>query len=559
MRSRWFLAVAAMAVLLLAACATAPPAAAPATAGEGSAAAGPAVLRIGWAGSPDSLNPGVGVLSEAYTFYDLVYSTLYRLNMDGTFSLDLAESADVSDDGTVWTFTLKDATFHDGQPVTADDVKFSFDLYQSTPDFPFLPVYTDYFESVEAPDPKTVVINLTEAIPNMDSQLVFLYVLPKHIWEQYEGDAAVDFENLAAIGSGPFKLKEYAQDQFIHLEAYQDFYAGPPKVDEVVLQTFDNNDALVQALKTGQVDMITEMPNTAVATLRNDPNIQLATGAPLNPDVTDIILNVVSAENCPPEDGKCTGHPALQDLNVRRALAHATDKQQIIDVVLLGLGTPGLTLIPDGLGFWYNDTIEDYAFDVDAANQILDDAGYADVDGDGVREMPDGSQSLVFRMNWPSDSTTNSRLAELLNAMWSKIGVKTELQVLDADTLTSVCCPAFDFDVILWGWGSDPDPSFLLSVMTTAEIPTGTSESGYSNPEFDALYSQQATTLDQDERRQIVWQMQEIAHQDLPYIVPFYAQAVQAFRTDRFTGWITDAPKLQLQDRSSLIVVEPVQ
>ncbi|MGW8319487.1 MAG: hypothetical protein ACWGPS_09595, partial [Candidatus Promineifilaceae bacterium] len=132
-------------------------------------------------------------------------------------------------------------------------------------------------------------------------------------------------------------------------------------------------------------------------------------------------------------------------------------------------------------------------------------------------------------------------------------------QALDPDTLTSICCPAFDYDVILWGWGSDPDPGFLLSVMTTDEIPTGNSETGYSNPEYDDLYAQQARALDPERRREIIWEMQRIVFEDLPYIIPYYAQAVQAYRTDKFTGWITDQPKLALEDVSSLVVIEPVR
>ncbi|MEZ4612834.1 MAG: ABC transporter substrate-binding protein [Caldilineaceae bacterium] len=274
-------------------------------------------------------------------------------------------------------------------------------------------------------------------------------------------------------------------------------------MDGAVFQTFDNQDALVQALRTGQLDMITEMPNTAVPSLRNEADIQVVTGPPASPSVSDIIFNLTTPETCPPDDGVCSGHPALLDVTVRRALAHATDKQQIIDVTLLGLGTPGLTLIPDSLGIWYNAGIEDYAFDIDEANRLLDEAGYVDSDGDGVRDMPDGSQPLRFRVNWPSDSTWASRGAEILAGTWSQIGVATELQALDPDALTSVCCPTFDYDVILWGWGSDPDPdpAFLLSVMITDEIPTGTSETGYSNPEYDDLYRQQAVTLDLDALR----------------------------------------------------------
>ncbi|MCB0061437.1 MAG: ABC transporter substrate-binding protein [Caldilineaceae bacterium] len=518
-----------------------------------------ATVRIGWAGSPDTLNPGTAVLAEAYTIFELVYDSMFQLQLDGSYTPELAESFTVSDDGTVWTFTIREGiAWHDGEPLTAADIAFSYNLYKNQEGFPFLNVYTTYFESVEAPDANTVVITLSEAIPNMESQLVFLYVLPEHIWGALEGEGVLAFENEAMIGSGPFRMEEYSQNQFVRLAAVKDHYLKGPKIDEAIFQTFDNQDALVQALRTGQVDMITEMPNTAVPTLRNEESIALVSGPPASPSVSDIFFNVVTAENCPPEDGVCSGHPALQDHAVRVALAHATDLQQIVDVTLLGLGTPGFTLIPDSLGMWYNDTIEPYAYDVTLANQLLDDAGYLDSDGDGVRELPDGSQPLRLRVNWPSDSTWASRGAELLSGMWQQIGIATDLQALDADTLTAVCCPAFDYDVILWGWGSDPDPGFLLSVMTTDEIPTGNSETGYSNPDYDALYAQQAVELDLEQRQAMIWEMQQIAYDDAIYLT-FYGQAVQAYRTDRFSGWQTDAGKIALEDPSSLLVIEPVQ
>ncbi len=519
----------------------------------------PVVLRVGWAGSPDTLNPGTAVLAEAYTAFELVYDSMYQLNLDGTYSLELAESVDVSDDGTVWTFILRDGMrFHDGEPVTAQDVAFTYNFYATNEDFPFLPIYTEYFASVEAPDDRTVVITLSEAIPNMESQLIFLYVLPEHIWANLEGDPA-EYENLDFIGSGPFKLVGYSQSEFIHFAATGEHPVYSPKIDEAVFQTFENQDALVQAIRTGQVDMITEMPNTAVVSLRNEANVQVVNGASFYPSVSDIIFNLVEEGNCPPEDGVCSGHPALLDRQVRLALAHATDKAKIIDVVLLGLGDPGLTLIPNGLGPFYNDSLQDYAYDPAAAAQILEDAGYTDTDGDGIREMSGGGQPLNFRMNYPSDSTNAPRESELLKEMWGEIGVGVQIQPLDPDALTAVCCPTFDFDIILWGWGSDPDPGFLLSVMTTDEIPTGNSETGYSNPAYDALFVEQATELDPEARRDIIWEMQRIVFEDIVYIIPFYDQTVQAFRTDRFAGWPLSTGKLALEDITSLTVIEPVQ
>ena len=528
----------------------------------GQAGGGGGTLRIGWAGSPDTLNPGAAVLAEAYTIFELVYDSMYELNLDGSFSLAVAESVERSADGLVYTYKIhKGIKFHDGKPMTAKDIVFTYNFYKAHEDFPYLNAYTAYIDKTEAPDDYTVVVTLTDAIPNIESQLVYMYILPEHIWADYaEGAASTEFENVEMIGMGPFQMVEYKQGEFIHLKANKNHFLQPPKVDEVIFQTFESQDVLVQAIKSGQVDMITEMPATAVETLKDDPNIKVVTGAPFAPGVSDIIFNQIDPENCPTEDGGvCTGHPALRDRDVRLALAHATDKQKLIDVVLLGYGTPGLTLIPDGLGMWFNNSIKDYAYDVAAANKLLDDGGYKDTDGDGVREMPDGSLPLTLRVHWPSDSIDAPRMAEMLAEMWLEVGVKTELQAMDPDALTAECCPAFDFDVILWGWGSDPDPSLLLGVHTTAEIPTGYNETGYSNPEYDALFDQQATELNLQKRIELVWQMQQIAFDDVVYVIPYYEQAIQAYRVDRFSGWLIEFPKVELSDTSSLVVVEAVK
>lgn len=527
----------------------------------GQAGGQPAVARIGWGAGPDSLNIGVAWLASAYTIAELTYSSMYELRLDGSLAPDLMTNVSHSDDGRVYTFTIREGVkFHDGEPLTAADVAFTYNLVMSREDFPTLHSYTEHFVSVEAPDDKTVVVTLDEAIPNIESKLIFLYILPEHIWSQYQGDAAATFENLEMIGSGPFKMLEYKPNEFIRLGANKDYYGGAPKVDEVIFQIFSNSDVLVQALKSGQVDMIAGVPNTSVDMLKQESNIKVVAGAPLAPDLADIIFNMTDPENCPVDDGGlCTGHPALRDKTVRQALAYATDKQKIIDVILLGLGDPGIALIPSGLGEWFNSSIKDYPFDIDKANQMLEDAGYLDTDGDGIREMPDGSRPLTFRMNWPSSDTTAPRMAEILAETWRQIGVTLEMQAVESDALTAQCCPTLDFDIILWGWVADPDPNTLLIIPTTDQIPTGYNETGYSNPRYDDLFAAQGVELDYQKRVEMVWEMQSIIHEDAPYIIPYYAYAIQAYRTDRFTGWLDSQPKVALEDPSSLLVIEPVK
>jgi peptide/nickel transport system substrate-binding protein len=521
-------------------------------------------VRIGWGGAPADLNPGNGVLAEDYTLYELVYDTPIAIDLEGNYIPELATDWTVSEDGLTWTLTLRDdALFHDGTPVTSEDVKYSIEIFRDYEDWGgFLGGYAYYFTSVEAPDPTTVVLTTDEPLGAFEAQMVFMYIVPKHIWEQNEDPVA--FTNDEMIGSGSFKLAEERQGEFVRLAANADYWGGAPLIDEAVFQTFENADARVQALINGDVDMITEYPNTAIATLTAAANVKVVQGAPLAPELRDIFFNVVEPDNCP-EDAVCSGHPALRDVQVRRALAHGVDKQQMIDIGLLGLGDPGLGLVPTGLPQFFADDLvaQDYAFDITEGKNLLDAAGYADTDGDGTRECPAGDEcgptgDLTLRLNFPTDIDEAPRLAELLKGWWGELGVAVEITGLDSDTLTSVCCPTFDYDVIIWGWGSDPDPGFLLSVLTCDEVSTGTSETGYCNARYDELFYEQGVTTDPAARRDIIIEMQQITLEDVPYIIPYYQQATEAYRTDRFTGWQDSAPKIALEDPTSLNVIRPV-
>lgn len=518
-------------------------------------------VRIGVGGYPDSLNPGNGVLAESFTMYELVYDTPISVTSAGEYVPELASEWSVSDDGLTWTMTIVEgATFHDGEPLTAEDVAFSVELYRDTEDFPFLPSYAAPFETVEATDETTVTLTTADPINTFDAYMAFIYVIPKHIWEAEED--AVAFENEEMIGSGPFMLDEASQGEFIELTSNTEYWGTPPNVEGVTFQTISNPDARVTSLTTGEVDAITEFPATAVGTLQNAENVavhiaDIGAGGSLR----DVFFNIVADEDCPEDGGVCSGHPALKDLAVRQALAHATDKAQIIDVATLGTGSPGLSMVPPGLGEYYASDVEDYAYDVAAANALLDEAGYEDSDGDGIREClsDQDCDTLTFRFNYADDIDTAARESELIQGMWAEVGVAIEIQGLDPDALTSVCCPSFDYDVMLWGWGSDPDPAFLLAVGLCSEIDSGFSETGYCNPDFDALYDAQAIEQDQATRVEQIIEMQQLLVDDVPYIIPYYQQSIQAWRTDTFSGWVEDDPTLGLEDSASLSALRPAE
>jgi peptide/nickel transport system substrate-binding protein len=511
--------------------------------------AGGGTVRFGENASPDSLNPGAAYLSEAFDLFDLVYDSLIATDLRNRPIARLATKWEGSEDGKVWTFTLSEgAMWHDGQPLTAEDVAFTFTMINGFEAFALQKGYVDGLVSAEATSPTTVVLTYDAPAADWLERFSSVYILPKHIWETFADEqAAVDFQNTEMIGSGPFKLAEFKQGEFSRLTAIKDHYATPPQIDEVIFKVYQNDDAMVQALKAGEIDAMGVSPSL-VRALQGEANIKVEIGNQLS--LSDIIFNVTTKENCPPEGGVCSGHPALKDVKVRQALAHATDKQQLIDVMLLGLGTPGVSLVMPGHGEGFNSSLTDYAFDVAKANAILDEAGYADSDGDGVREMPgDPSTPLSLRFSWPADQNPEGqRFAELLGDMWKQAGVELTPQGLEADALTSICCPAFDFDVILWGWGAGADPASLLYILTTDEIPTGTSETGYANPEYDALFTQQRGTADVAARKELLWKLQEIALRDVPYIIPYYPQAIGAYRTDRVAGFEFDPEGLLTLD-----------
>jgi len=518
------------------------------------AAAEPAILHIGWQGLPDTLNPAYAFLTESYAIFDLVYGTLVTESPTGEYVGELAEEWSVSEDGLVWTFTLKDGIrWHSGEAFTVEDMVWAIQTVMDNPDgWATTSNYVSGFSEVKALDEKTVQITLESPVSNMEYRASFLYAIyPPDFKPFTTPEDLQNFPNDMPIGTGAFKMNTFDKDKgVIILDAFKDYHGNVPKVDQVVFQTFDNADAMIQALKVGDVDVIREVPNSAFETVKGFENVK-AVEEP-GRGLAELIINSIPATNDPPPNR----NPALEDPQVRLALATAINKQDILDIVLLGLGETGTTIIPTTLGggFWHN-PLADVAFNLEEAGRILDEAGYVK-GADGIREK-DGVR-LDFRLQFPSDSSNYPRAADLISGWLREIGVKATPESIDPDSLTAAVTPTGDYDLVIWGWGSDPDPDFMLSVMTSEQfVEGGWSDSGYSNPEYDQLYLDQQSVVDKDARQKIVWKMQEMVFNDRPYIVLYYEPNLDAYRTDRFTGFI-ESP-LGVIISQSLQMVEPVR
>jgi peptide/nickel transport system substrate-binding protein len=251
-----------------------------------------------------------------------------------------------------------------------------------------------------------------------------------------------------------------------------------------------------------------------------------------SPSFTQLAFNLCSEENCP--DAKF--NPAVQDRTVRQAIAYAVDRERVNTIAARGTSFPGHGLLPSYYEAWYEKPAEDYPFDPDRANQMLDDAGWVR-EGDGPRRK--GDLELSFDLFVRSESPPDVQAAKIVAEQAREIGVEFKVQPVSVDKLTEITTRKVDgkmapeFDTFVWGWGGDPyDPSALLRLITTDEIGS-LSDSFYSNPEYDRLFKQQTGEFDEEKRRELIRQMITLAQRDLPYLVLTEDPNLQAYRTDR--------------------------
>ncbi len=515
----------------------------------------PITLRVGWPGFPDTLNPAYAFLSESYTMFDYIYSPLATESESGEYVGLLAESWDVSEDELTWTFKLRpNVRWHNGEPLTAEQVVWNLNAFIENPDgWVTNAGYVSGFVEARVVDDTTIEIETEHPISNMPYRVSFLYIVYPPDFEGFTTPEELqNFTNFDAIGTGPFKLALLDKDRrVIILETNREYFDGQAKVDRVIYQTFDNSDAMIQALKVGDIDLIPEVPDSAFAAVSAFENVK-AISLP-GRSLTELIINSAPPDHEPtPNRNK-----ALEDPQVRLAIAMAINKQDLVDVVLQGNGMPGVSIIPPTLGggFWFNSQIQDVKFDLDAANRILDEAGYI-MGSDGVRVK--GDIRLEMRLQFASDQPNYPRAAGMIANWLAQIGIKATPESVDPDSLVVATNPNADYDLVIWGWGADPDPDFMLSVMTSDQyVEGGWSDSGYSNPEYDRLYIEQQKAVKPEERQKIVWEMQEMVFNDRPYIVLWYGNILQAYRSDRFTGFIESI--LGIDSFQSLMNVEPVQ
>ncbi len=519
-----------------------------ALADSASPAADATTFRVGWLLEPDNLNPFIGLVGQDYEIWHLNYDFLVGWDpKDFSPRPEIAESWQVSEDGKTWTFKIRQGVkWQDGEPLTANDVAFTFN-YIIENELSTLDVYTRGIVSAEAPDDTTCVVTTERPKANMLSTVV--PILPEHIWSKISGkDAASTYQNDPPIvGSGPFQVVEWQKGKFLRLVANKDYWGGAPKVDELIFENYRNPDTMSADLKQGSIDAAIELPLAQVPGLKTTPGLTVLKG-------THWRFNELGF-NCY-DSPDSLGDPVLLDQKFRQALSWAIDRQKIVDVAFFGQADVGSTLLPPYSKFHYEPAADELVtYDPEEAKTQLDDAGYEDVNGDGFRETKDG-KPLDLDLMVTNDSPENKTAAKLIAGWFNDVGVKVTLRIVDAGVLLDaqynykgdVYAP--DYDMFIWFWTQDSDPSFMLAVPTKDNI-EGWNDTLWWSPETDKLFNDQDQALDVDQRIAAAQEMQKLVYPASNYLIFAYPYQMEGYNSDRWEGVVPSPSDVQGYDGSA--------
>jgi peptide/nickel transport system substrate-binding protein len=488
------------------------------------------VFRLGSDSSIDSLNPFVAFQSDADTTFGYIYPELVQYDSQMRIVPDFATSWSESDGGKVWTFhTVPNAKWSDGKPLTAQDAAWTFQTilkYQNGPTSNSAGYVTD-MTGAAAPNSDTLVLTYSQPVANVLAQVEEVYILPEHIWARHatgNGKGLTNFQNDAPIVSGgPFTLISYTPGEVALLKRNPLFFGPRPHIQGLGLEFFDDADAMIEALKTNQLDGIESVPTTAVANLK-------ASGFNVRSTAGDAFDDFIINDN-PKQDAS---HGELMNPLLRQAFSYAINREQIVKTVLLGYGKPGGSIVPPVTGKWSDPAIKPVPYDPAKADQLLNEAGYK-MGPNGIRIA--NGHPMSYTVILPSDITDEygERSFEIVQQDLKQVGVQLTPDVLDdSAAYSAVTAGGYkSFEMAMWDWYPETDPDFILSVPTCSQWDTW-NDTGYCNKTYDTLFNEQGAAMNPAGRLKIVYQMQEMISQANTYLVLDYPDSIEAHST-RFT------------------------
>lgn len=410
-------------------------------------------VTIGFSSEGDSFDPCTGF---GYTGSPL-YSSLVKVNSSDQLETDLATEYSVSDDALTWTFKIRnDVTFTNGLELTAADVAFTFNTTKEKATYMDLTMV----ESCEAVDQTTIEFKLTKPCVTFIYTVAQMGIVPA---EAYTDKFGLEADQI--IGSGPYKMVQWDKGQQFILEANEDYYGEQPEIKRAVVLV-QEEDARLVAAKAGEVDIA-----LTSATLATTPIEGMRVAEVDSVDNRGITLPTVPDEGKVTEDGYKIGNDITSDINVRKALCYGIDRQKIIDEALNGYAAPAYSEC-DGMPWWNEEDVIET--DVDYAVELLEQSGWQDTDGDGIREK-DG-QKLAFQlMYFSGDSMRQAVAMSVANQAKEQMGFDITVEGVSADDTIK----RMFSEPMIMGWGSDsPMTSYMLYHSSNA------GKTDFYNPEF---------------------------------------------------------------------------
>jgi peptide/nickel transport system substrate-binding protein len=523
----------------------------------GASAEGELTFAVGITQDIDSLNVTVGFLVIDYEIWNLTLPMLTsKAASDFSILPNMAESWTSSEDGLTWTYKLRsDMKWSDGVPMTADDVAYT--ITRSVQDGWWNHTTVTGNLTATATDAQTLVV--TSSVPDPKLPILDVYIVPKHIYEKI---SAEDLPNYLAddyVSGGPFQIVERKEGEFVRLVQNPNWFGKKPAMDQLIFRTFETAEAQYNALKAGDLDAVDDVPGKIFAKVMagDEPNI---TGIAGNQgSFSELAMN----SGCPTGIGD--GHVALKDPNVRRAINWSLDRQLMVDKVLNGFGKPavGISASANPAFDYQVEADQTYSYDPAKAMALLDEAGWIDTNGDGVRDKDGVELKLRYfdrSVGGAADTTP------FITGFLKDVGIATDVKTFDEDSLAAIQSKS-EFDLYTWGWSPYADPDNILSNFTSSAVPTDPAVGGYNdgnwcNAEYDALYEQQNVELDPVKRADLIQQMHKIFVNDGPYAVLFKYDNLQAFRSDRWQNFERQpaevGPIMFTQTSSAYLNLEPV-
>jgi len=507
-------------------------------------------LQVGMLQGIDSLNPFLAYEDSSYVTLFNIYDRLLTYDEDLNVKPNIATAWEVDrwneadnpmtldvDEGAnrLWRYTIaQDVKWHDGEPLTVQDVEFSINVNLNETMWAFTPYISyDTAEYARAINSTTVEVYLK--IPSVHVDNLMLPIVPFHIWGQYSyGEIQNSVVNEHPIGSGPFMFVDYARDQYVILERNPDYHLGPVAYDRLVFYFYGSDQVMAEDLKHGNLDLA-RFPPLTYNSLKGEANVETVE--------VDRYYQSTIGFNCYTTGSK--GNYLVQDEHIRRAMHLAMNKPYLINTVWAGYGDVGYGLPAPMVPFyhWEPETEEECLnFNLTRANAELDQAGYDKWNDKGVRlvnrtDNPYAAINTPLSFNFMvrNDAPEDLSAAPYIKEMWEEIGISVQIQPVDEGTMETEIMYGASHDVFMWYWSGDFDPTYILGIHTEAQI-GGWTDTYWVNETYEEMFLLQMQQTGVD-RQQTVFEMQRIWYESSGMIIITYPYDLFAWSTLHFTNW----------------------